>query len=64
MFTSRTIGNKVSRPVSWSDKISIEKIRDGSTNTFLFGEAHKLVDALNKFKNNTVELIVDEKKTK
>jgi hypothetical protein len=46
MFTSRTIGDDVSGPVGWSDKISIEKIRDGSSNTLLIGEAHKPVDAL------------------
>ncbi|MEQ1903914.1 MAG: DUF1559 domain-containing protein [Pirellulaceae bacterium] len=46
MFTSRTIGDDVSGPVGWSDKISIEKIRDGSSNTLLIGEAHKPVDGL------------------
>ena len=46
MFTSRTIGDDVSGPVGWSDKISIEKIRDGASNTLLIGEAHKPVDGL------------------
>ncbi len=41
LITSRSLGDGVNGPTTWTDRISVEKITDGSSNTILVGEAHK-----------------------
>lgn len=46
LITSRAVGDLSVGPSNWTDRISVEKIFDGASNTILAGEAHKSPEEL------------------